>query len=117
MISNLNELPIGSGRVYIAQRSSPDEGPDEFYGYWEVDDSQGAPRQVEERGVPRSRPEPAIVSEPGFATAEAAIAWGRSRAAYVFVRTRGAPGVYYSAGERDPEPQPGRPPVPRWAGS
>lgn len=112
-VPDISGLPVGTGRVFIAQRAEPDQGPDEFYGYWEADDDRGRPRPLEERGVVRSTPDPDIVSGPGFATVEAAIEWGRSRAPLVFVRTRATPGVYYSAGERDPE---GEAP-PRWPGT
>ena len=53
-----------------------------FYGHWELVD----PPTFLEQG-------------PGWASAEEAIAWGRSRAEIVLIRI-GMPGTYYSVGSR-----------------
>jgi hypothetical protein len=84
------------GIVYIAEDVAEATEPgSRFVGHWEALD-----------------PPYLLESGPGWATAEAAIRWGRARADVVLVRL-GVPGTYYSAGDRQllGEPLPEWPPA------
>ena len=84
------------GVVFLAEVvdfDDPDPATPGFYGHWELID----PPTFLERG-------------PGWASAEAAIDWGRSRADIVLIRI-GLPGTYYSAGDRRDESLPEWPPI------
>jgi hypothetical protein len=85
--------PTRDGIVFIAEDvgDAPDPGF-LFTGHWE---SLEPPRLLE--------------SGPGWASADAAIEWGRARADIVLIRI-GMPGRYYSAGQRQPRGEP----LPEW---
>jgi hypothetical protein len=87
------------GDVFIA-RCEPrgywprQPGEPEYSGHWEHEE-----------------PEPHMVEDgPGWEDVEDAIAWGRERAARVFVNLTGKPGGFYSAGEERESSVPGWPP-------
>ena len=93
---------VKRGIVYIAQELDHELtlGQGRFYGRWEVGDDADT-----------------FVEGPGWDDPSDAIAWGRGRAAEVYIRVDGtAPQTYYSAGDVHDAGELADDPMPRWPG-